>query len=73
MLHDLFVARAAGTSHVRMARAHGYVDGYMRALIEAQLATRDELLRLVAEERARVDGPALGYVSYGETSEASAY
>jgi hypothetical protein len=58
MLHDVFMARAGGTSHPRMARAHGYVDGYMRALLESGQADKDELLRLVAEERAIVSGPA---------------
>ncbi len=58
MLHDVFVARAAGTSHPRMARAHGYVDGYMRALLESGQADKRELLSLVAEQRAIVYGPA---------------
>jgi len=58
MLHDVFIARATGTSYARMARAHGYVDGYMRALIESGQASKEDLLRLVAEERERVGGPA---------------
>jgi len=58
MLHDVFVARATGASHPKMTRAHGYVDGYMRALLESGAATKDELLMLVAEERAIVSGPA---------------
>jgi hypothetical protein len=58
MLHDVFVARATGASHPKMTRAHGYVDGYMRALLESGAATKDELLALVAEERAVVSGPA---------------
>ncbi|MBW2453923.1 MAG: hypothetical protein JRI68_05415 [Deltaproteobacteria bacterium] len=58
MLHDVFAARATGTSYPRMARAHGYVDGYMRAILECGVATKGELLSLVAEERAAVSGPA---------------
>jgi len=58
MLHDVFKARAEGTRHPRMARAHGYVDGYMRALLECGMADKTELLNLVAEERAVVSGPA---------------
>ena len=58
MLHDVFVARARGTSHPRMARAHGYVDGYMRALLESGQADRKELLALVREQREIVNGPA---------------
>ncbi len=37
---------------------HGYVDGYMRAMLESGQATKHELLELVARERARVSGPA---------------
>lgn len=72
MLRDVFIARAAGTSYARMARAHGYVDGYMRALIEGGHASKEELLRLVAEERARVGGPATRSISADELTEAAA-
>lgn len=58
LLHDVFVARADGASYARLARAHGYVDGYMRAMLESGQATKEELLALVAQERARVSGPA---------------
>lgn len=60
LLHDVFAARAAGTSHPQMARAHGYVDGYMRVLLESGLATKQELLQLVAAQRTLVNGPATG-------------
>jgi len=58
LLHDVFVARAEGAHYNRLARAHGYVDGYMRALLESGHATKQELLELVAAERALVSGPA---------------
>ena len=58
MLGDVFAARAAGTSHPRMARAHGYVDGYMRVLLDTGIATKQELLELVAEQRTSAHGPA---------------
>jgi alkylhydroperoxidase/carboxymuconolactone decarboxylase family protein YurZ len=58
LLHDVFVARAEGCNENRLARAHGYVDGYMRALLESGHATKQELLELVALARARVSGPA---------------
>jgi len=58
MLHDVFAARNAGTSHPRMARAHGYVDGYMRGLLETGVASKAELLALVAEQRVAAFGPA---------------
>ncbi len=58
MLRDVFSARASGATHPRMARAHGYVDGYMRLMLEAGIADKNELLSLVAEERRVADGPA---------------
>ena len=58
LLHDMFAARADGVHYPRMARTQGYVDGYMRALLESGHATKAELLQLVATERARVSGPA---------------
>jgi hypothetical protein len=63
MLHDVFEARNAGTSHPRLARAHGYVDGYMKALLDSGLATKQELLQLVAEQRTAVCGPATSDVA----------
>lgn len=58
MLQDVFSLRHAGANYPRLARAHGYVDGYMRALLESGQATKQELLQLVAEERAEASGPA---------------
>ena len=58
MLRDVFRLRSDGVAYARLARAHGYVDGYMRALLETHAAEKSELLALVAEERALVDGPA---------------
>lgn len=63
MLRDVFRLRNDGVTYARLARAHGYVDGYMRALLESNVCDKSELLALVAEERARVDGPATGEVS----------
>jgi hypothetical protein len=59
MLRDVLSASAGGTAYARMARAHGYVDGYMRALLDLEVATRTELVELVATERERVSGPAV--------------
>jgi hypothetical protein len=58
MLRDVFVAKSAGGTYARLARAHGYVDGYMRALIDAGTVTKEELLSIVAAEREHVSGPA---------------
>jgi hypothetical protein len=55
----VFAAKASGQAYARVARAHGYVDGYMRAMLEAELVTRTELLEVVASEREKVLGPAM--------------
>jgi hypothetical protein len=75
MLRDLLAAAAAGAGRARIARAHGYVDGYMRALLDLGVADQAELLQLVASERERVSGPAVrvldpspGEVASGEAS-----
>jgi hypothetical protein len=59
MLRDVFAAKSAGQTYARLARAHGYVDGYMRALLDAGFVTKDELLVLVQSEREQVSGPAI--------------
>ena len=58
MLRDVFELRSQGVAYPRLARAHGYIDGYMRVMLETGLASRKELLALVSEERTRADGPA---------------
>jgi len=63
MLRDVFVAKASGQLHARLARAHGYVDGFMKALLDTGVATKAELLELVASEREHVSGPALRTMS----------
>jgi len=70
MLRDVFNAKAAGESHARLARAHGYVDGYMRAVLETGCATKGELLAIVAAERERSGGPAMRDLSDAATSDA---
>ncbi len=62
MLRDVFQLRNEGLAYARLARAHGYIDGYMRVLLETGVAEKQELLRLVAEERVTACGPATGTV-----------
>ena len=62
MLRDVFRLKAEGVTYARLARAHGYVDGYMRVLLETGLASKAELLALVAEEREAREGPATGEI-----------
>ncbi len=59
MLADVFTAKAQGEAYGRLARAHGYVDGYMRALLELGFVSKDELLDIVNAERERASGPAI--------------
>ena len=47
-----------GASGAKLAREHGYIDGFMRVLLETEVVTQAELLRVVAEERTRASGPA---------------
>lgn len=59
MLRDLLAAAASGTGGGRLGRAHGYVDGYMRALLDLGMTDQAELLQIVAAERERASGPAV--------------
>jgi hypothetical protein len=55
MLGDVFRAKAQGEAYGRLARAHGYVDGYMRALLDLDFVSKAELLEIVNDERERSD------------------
>ena len=59
MLGDVFAAKASGEAYGRLARAHGYVDGFMRALLDMGIVTKAELLDVVNAERERSSGPAM--------------
>ncbi len=62
MLSELFRQHRDGAAGTRLARAHGYVDGYMRSAVASGLVTQRELLALVSEQRKQVLGPAVGTV-----------
>ena len=61
MLNDVLTATTKGVSYQRLARAHGYVDGYMKALLDSgsrrwlavDRATRPRVERRPASGRAR--------------------
>ena len=72
MLTDVFVAKAAGEQYGRLARAHGYVDGFMRALLETGTVTKAELLELVAAEREKSSGPAMRVLGADESASTAA-
>ena len=61
MLRDMLQARFEGGRYADLARAHGYADGYMRALMDTGLVDHAELLQLVTRERRRfVDEAPVG-------------
>ena len=59
MFRNVLAASEAGGRMDRLGRARGCVDGYMRALMDLGIATRQELLDLVAVEREKANGPAV--------------
>lgn len=58
MVRDMLRLRSEGGAYAKLARAHGYVDGYMRVLLETGIADHKALLALVADERRKFDGPS---------------
>ncbi len=69
MLRDMLRLRTQGGAYAKLARAHGYVDGYMRVLLETGAVEQRELLALVAEERCVADGPSTTELRQDDTSE----
>jgi hypothetical protein len=59
LLRDAIEARYQGGVHGDKQQRSAYADGYLRALGDAGLASRDELLQLVAEAREEAQGPAV--------------
>lgn len=51
LLRDVLDTRFEGAAYAKLARAHGYADGYMRALLDSGLMTQRELLEFVGQER----------------------
>jgi hypothetical protein len=58
MVRDMLRLRSEGGAYAKLARAHGYVDGYMRVLLETGIADSKTLLGLVSDERRKFDGPS---------------
>ena len=51
LVRQVTEARFEGAMYSKLARAHGYADGYMRALLDAGLVDRDQLLEAVSKAR----------------------
>jgi hypothetical protein len=58
LLRDSMRLHAEGAPGARIGQAVGYVDGFIRALIEAGLSDHATMLRIVREVRHEVGGPA---------------
>ena len=72
MLREVFEARARGVEHMRIVRTQGYIDGFMKALLDSGQASRQELLDLVAQQRGLVYGPSTRDVELDEVESAAA-
>jgi hypothetical protein len=70
MVQDMLRLRAEGGAYAKLARAHGYVDGYMRVLLESGMADQKSLLAIVSEERRKFDGPAVAELSDADIEDA---
>ena len=55
LLRQAIESRYEGSLQVKKAKAQAYADGYMRALMDAELVDREQLLRMVSEERVTSD------------------
>ncbi len=53
LLDDVLKARFGGVAYAKLSRAHGYADGYMRALLDAGLVDKQRLFDLVSDQRRR--------------------
>lgn len=53
MLQEVLHKRFEGTPYAKLARVHGYADGYMRAMLDAGLIDKQALIELVGDERRR--------------------
>jgi hypothetical protein len=57
-IREMLELMRQGSTFPKLSRAQGVVDGYMKALLETGQASQRELLALVNEVRAEMDGPA---------------
>jgi len=63
LLRDVMKARFEGGSYAKLARANGYADGYMRALLDAGLMDQREMLAFVGTERQKFVDEAPSYAT----------
>jgi hypothetical protein len=57
LLRNMLDLRSKGSAYAHLSRAQGMVDGFMMALIDSGIATRQEVLDVVRSTRTALDGP----------------
>jgi hypothetical protein len=62
LLRESLRLQSSGATQPKLSLAQGYVDGFVRALVEAGLSDHQAMLELVREVRAEFGGPATGLV-----------
>jgi len=62
LLRDSMRLHADGAPGSRLGQADGYVDGFIRALVESGLSDHALILALVRDVRREVAGPSTGAV-----------
>ncbi|HEY3493059.1 MAG TPA: hypothetical protein VGK73_00165 [Polyangiaceae bacterium] len=58
LLRESLRLQASGGNQPKLALAQGYVDGFVRALVESGLSDHKTLLEIVREVRGELGGPA---------------
>ncbi len=72
-LREAFELRNRGAAYARIARAHGFADGYMRMLLDSGMIDARALLAFVAQVRREVDGPATAVVELEQAAPSLAH
>jgi hypothetical protein len=62
LLRESLRLQAAGANQPKLALAQGYVDGFIRAMVESGLSDHKAMLEIVREVRGELGGPATGAV-----------
>lgn len=60
LLREALHLQAQGAGQPQLSKAQGYVDGFVRGLVESGVADHRALLAVVREVRAELGGPATG-------------
>lgn len=72
LLTVMLTLRSHGSDYADLRHAQGVADGFMLALLDSGVATRQELLALVRTTRTALDGPGARDVHLDEMETAAA-